>query len=229
MIDSVYYNIFMKGFVVHQLNDDVTLFPNPLEAVDEGLLAVGGDLSEERLLNAYSRGIFPWYGQDDPILWWSPNPRLIMYLDDFKLTKSLARVIRNSGYEVRIDTNFEAVMRGCMDSPRGEQEGTWISEEIIEAYVRLHEDGYAHSFETYLDGELIGGLYGVSIGRVFCGESMFANKSNASKVAYATLIEYLKNADYSFIDCQVPTNHLKSLGAVEVSREEFLKMLAENV
>ena len=219
----------MKDFVVYRLNEDVTLFPDPRLAIDEGLLAAGGDLSVERLMNAYTKGIFPWYGKDDPILWWSPNPLLIMYLDDFKLTKSLKRVINNSGYEVRIDTNFEGVMRGCMNVPRHDQNGTWINEDIIKAYKKLHEKGLAHSFETYYEGELIGGLYGVSVGRVFCGESMFASKSNASKVAYASLIQYLKNADYAFIDCQVPTNHLKSLGAIEVSRDEFLEMLAQNI
>lgn len=218
----------MDEFVVHKLTSDINYFPNPHEAIDEGLLAVGGDLTPQRVLNAYSRGIFPWFSKGDPILWWSPNPRLIMMLDDFKVSKSLARVIKNSDFEVKIDTNFEAVMRGCMKSVRKDSSDTWISEEIIRAYLKLFNMGHAHSFETYLDGKLVGGLYGLSIGKVFCGESMFSLHSNASKVAYNTLVKYLKNADYSFIDCQIPTSHLKSLGAIEVDRDYFLRLLEQN-
>jgi leucyl/phenylalanyl-tRNA--protein transferase len=201
------------------------LFPHPNSANDDGIVAWGGDLSPSRLIRAYQNGIFPWYNSDDPILWWSPDPRLIMELDDFKLSKSLKKSMKK--FEYKIDTNFKLVMQNCQNIPRKGQKHTWISKEIIEAYSTLHDMGIAHSIESYKDGVLVGGLYGVSVGRVFCGESMFASTSDASKAAYAKLVECLKEWGYDFIDCQVPTSHLKSLGAKEVSREYFLQRLSK--
>lgn len=199
-------------------------FPSPLSASPEGIVAYGGDLSPSRIMMAYRNGIFPWYSAGDPILWWSPDPRLILELDDFKLHKSLRKKIPR--FEIRFDTAFSEVIRECANIQRGEQRGSWIVPEMIEAYEVLHALGYAHSVEAYQDGLLVGGLYGVSVGKVFCGESMFARVSDGSKVAFSVLVDHLKKWGYSFIDCQVPTVHLKSLGAVEVSREIFLEKLA---
>ncbi len=204
---------------IPQLSKYSYTFPDPREASDEGLLAWGGDLNENRLLTAYRNGIFPWYNEDDPILWWSPNPRLVLYLNDLKVSKSLKRNIKK--YEVKFDTNFKEVIKACRDI----RDETWINREIIEKYTNLHKMGFANSVETYYKGELIGGLYGISIGRVFCGESMFSKKSDASKVALYHLVERLKRLNFHFIDCQIPTNHLKSMGAIEISRERFLNEL----
>jgi len=201
-------------------------FPHPESANEHGIVAYGGDLSPSRILLAYRSGIFPWYSHGDPILWWSPDPRLILDLDDFKLRKSLRKRLKH--FEIRFDTAFEEVMRACATIPRTDQDGSWILEEMIEAYTVLHGMGYAHSVEAYQDGKLVGGLYGVAIGGVFCGESMFATVSDASKVAFAALVAHLKAWGFDFIDAQVPTDHLKSLGAVEVSRGEFLGRLYEN-
>ena len=201
-------------------------FPNPLNASEEGIVAYGGDLSPSRLMLAYRSGIFPWYSSNDPILWWSPDPRLILELDEFKLSRSLRKKIPQ--FEIRFDTVFSQVIRECSTAPRRGQSGSWIVPEMIEAYEELHALGYAHSVEAYQNGELVGGLYGVSVGGVFCGESMFAKVSDASKVAFAVLIEHLHVWGFDFIDCQVPTNHLKSLGAKEISRKAFLQRLAQS-
>ncbi len=209
--------------MILQLNRYNLDFPHPNDANEDGIVAWGGDLSPSRLIRAYQNGIFPWYSNDDPIIWWSPNPRLVMQLDDFKLSKSLKKSIKK--FEYRFDTNFQEVMQKCKSTPRNDQNGTWISKEIIEAYSTLHTMGIAHSVESYLDGKLVGGLYGVVVGKVFCGESMFATVSDASKSAYAILVQHLKEWGYDFIDCQVPTNHLKSLGAKEVTRDYFLNRL----
>lgn len=198
-------------------------FPKPEDASPEGIVAYGGDLSPSRLMLGYRNGIFPWYSIGDPILWWSPNPRLILNLTDFKLHRSLRKKIPQ--FDIRFDTAFSQVIRECAIAPRGEQKGTWIVPEMIEAYEVLHALGYAHSVEAYQEGLLVGGLYGVSVGKVFCGESMFAKVSDASKVAFSVLVKNLQKWDYSFIDCQVPTQHLKSLGAIEVSRNCFLERL----
>ena len=201
-------------------------FPNPLlHTSEEGIVAYGGDLSPSRLLLAYRMGIFPWYGINDPILWWSPDPRLILELDEFKLSRSLRKKI--SQFEIRFDSAFSQVIRECAAAPRRGQNGSWIVPEMIEAYENLHALGYAHSVEAYQNGLLVGGLYGVSSGRVFCGESMFAKVSDASKVALAVFVEHLKGWGYDFIDCQVPTAHLKSLGAKEVPRAVFLERLSK--
>lgn len=199
-------------------------FPNPRSASGEGIVAYGGDLSPSRLMMAYRLGIFPWYSANDPILWWSPDPRLILDLDDFRLHRSLRKKI--SCFEIRFDTAFPQVIRECSQMPRRGQKGSWIIPEMIEAYETLHALGYAHSVEAYQDGILVGGLYGVRVGRVFCGESMFAKVSDASKVAFTVLVQKLRDAGFAFIDCQVPTDHLKSLGAREISRDEFLDRLS---
>lgn len=199
------------------------IFPHPNSANKDGIVAWGGDLNPQRLLLAYQNGIFPWYSEGDPILWWSTDPRLIMELDDFKLSKSLKKSIKK--FEYKFDNSFEEVIKSCANAPRSEQNGTWIQNEIIQAYTKLHQRGIAHSVESYYNDKLVGGLYGVAIGKIFCGESMFAKKSDASKSAYAILVKHLKEWGYDFIDCQVPTDHLKSLGAKEVTREYFLKKL----
>jgi len=205
---------------IPQLNKHTLTFPHANTANEDGIVAWGGDLNPSRIFIAYQNGIFPWFSKDDPIIWWSPNPRLIMELDDFKISKSLKKSMKKFTY--KFDTAFVEVMNGCKDVDRHDQLGTWISEDIVDAYSSLHALGIAHSIETYYEGELVGGLYGLAIGKVFCGESMFANKNDASKSAYATLIQHLKLWGYDFIDCQVPTEHLKSLGAKEVTRQEFL-------
>jgi leucyl/phenylalanyl-tRNA--protein transferase len=201
------------------------MFPNPRLASKEGLVAWGGDLNPNRILAAYRKGIFPWYNDSDPILWWSPDPRLVLFFDDIKISKSLQKSLNR--YEVRFDTNFEAVIEKCREIRVKNDENTWILEEVIEKYVEIHKLGFAMSAETYLDGELVGGLYGILMGKVFCGESMFALKSDASKVALVRLSQKLQKEGYDFIDCQIPSGHLKSMGACEISRDEFLNMLEE--
>ncbi len=200
-------------------------FPDPRDATPGGIVAYGGDLSPARLLLAYRNGIFPWYSKDDPIIWWSPDPRLIMPLKDFRLRKSLKKRLKHFDY--RFDTAFEEVIRACAQVPRPGQDGSWIQEEVVQAYINLHHMGYAHSVESYQDGRLVGGLYGVVIGRVFCGESMFSLVSDASKAAFAVLVAHLKAWGFVFIDAQVTTEHLQSLGATEVGRDYFLELLEE--
>ena len=205
------------------------VFPDAREGSDEGLLAYGGDLNPNRLLMAYRKGIFPWFSENDPVLWWSPNPRLVLYPNEFKRSKSLRRVIRNRGFEIKFDTNFKAVIDYCSSVPREGQDGTWLTDEMKEAYTKLHSMGFAHSIETYLDGELVGGFYGVAIGKAFFGESMFALVPNASKVALSFLSNVFVEKCYDFIDCQVETPHLMSLGARLISRDDFLNELEEAV
>jgi leucyl/phenylalanyl-tRNA---protein transferase len=198
-------------------------FPDVSEASEEGLLAVGGDLSTERLLYAYKKGIFPWFSAEEPILWWSPNPRFVLFPDKIKVSKSLKQVLRNSDFEITINKDFKSVITACSKIKRDGQDDTWITKSMIEAYVKLHELGYAKSVEVWQDYQLVGGLYGIDLGnRVFCGESMFATVSNASKVGFITFIQ---NTNYKLIDCQVYTNHLESLGAEEISRDVFLSYL----
>lgn len=198
-------------------------FPHPNNANEEGIVAWGGDLSPSRLIRAYQNGIFPWYAKDDPIIWWSTNPRLIMEIDDFKLSNSLKKSMKKFTY--KFDSDFKGVIQNCKNITREKQNGTWIQDEVIEAYSVLYDMGVAHSVESYLNGTLAGGLYGIVVGRVFCGESMFSYTNDASKAAFATLVKHLKLWGYDFIDCQVPTEHLKSLGAKEVTREYFLDRL----
>jgi leucyl/phenylalanyl-tRNA--protein transferase len=201
------------------------LFPRPDLAEEDGLLAVGGDLTEERLLAAYSLGIFPWYSGQSPILWWSPNPRLVLFPSELRVSRSLKQSIRQCLFTVSMDKAFEEVIRNCAAASRGNEDGTWITAEMIDAYCSLHRSGYAHSVECWHKGELAGGLYGVSIGSIFFGESMFTRVSNASKVAFVTLVERLTQKGFSLIDCQMTTRHLMSLGAREVSRKKFMKLL----
>jgi leucyl/phenylalanyl-tRNA--protein transferase len=191
-----------------------------------GLLAAGGDLMPERLLEAYCNGIFPWFNEGDPILWWSPDPRMVLFPEEFKLSKSLLKTLRRGKYELRTDTAFEQVMRACA-LPRAGQNGTWIQEDIVDAYVRLHRMGLAHSVETWIDGELSGGLYGVSLGRMFYGESMFSHKTDASKIALAHLSAQLTRWQFGMIDCQMNTSHLASMGAREIPRTQFITQLQE--
>ncbi len=214
---------------IYPLPDDPRKFPDPRYASGEGLLAYGGDLTPERLLNAYSIGIFPWFNEDDPILWWSPDPRLVLYPQDIKISKSFRRILRNDDYEVRFDNKFTEVIRQCGQIPRPGQQGTWLHEDMMSAYTKLHEDGYAHSVETYMDGELVGGLYGVSIGKVFFGESMFSIRPNGSKIALVALSDVLGAKSYDLIDCQVETEHLVRMGAVSVPRNRFLDELKGGV
>jgi leucyl/phenylalanyl-tRNA---protein transferase len=190
-----------------------------------GLLCAGGDLSPERLLAAYRRGIFPWYSGDEPILWWSPDPRLVLYCDELKVSRSLAKSVRNKGYEVRIDTAFRQVLAGCA-GPRADGGGTWLGEDMRIAYARLHRAGYAHAFETWRGRELVGGLYGVALGRMFYGESMFSRAADASKVALVGLVEELRRRGMPLIDCQVRTPLLAALGAREIPRRAFLRELS---
>jgi leucyl/phenylalanyl-tRNA---protein transferase len=201
-------------------------FPAPELAEPDGLLAVGGDLSPERLLRAYAAGIFPWYSEAAPILWWSPDPRLVLLPGELHLPRSLRRTLRSGRYTVRSDTSFEQVIRRCAGKPRPGQDGTWIVPEMVEAYLALHRLGYAHSIEAWEGDDLAGGLYGVSLGAVFFGESMFADRTDASKVAFATLVEWLRNRGFELVDCQVTTAHLVRFGAREMPRREFLDRLA---
>ena len=208
---------------IPELKKHELTFPNPNDANEDGIVAWGGDLNPSRLIRAYQNGIFPWYAKNDPIIWWSTNPRLIMELDDFKLSRSLKKSMKKFHY--KFDGNFIEVIKQCSSVKRENQNGTWIQDEIIEAYSVLHDMDMAHSIESYQDGKLVGGLYGVVVGKVFCGESMFSLVNDASKSAYAMLVKHLKFWGYDFIDCQVPTEHLKSLGAKEVTREYFLSRL----
>jgi leucyl/phenylalanyl-tRNA--protein transferase len=191
-----------------------------------GLLAAGGDLSVARLVEAYGRGIFPWFNEDQPILWWSPDPRMVLFPAELKVSRSLARTLRNSRFEVRADTAFRDVIQRCRLSRR-DQAGTWITAPMVEAYCELHRAGIAHSVETWLDAELVGGLYGVALGRAFFGESMFMRATDASKVALVTLVRQLERWGFEMVDCQMNTAHLASFGAREIPRAEFTRRLRE--
>ncbi|HOE65233.1 MAG TPA: leucyl/phenylalanyl-tRNA--protein transferase [Candidatus Hydrogenedentes bacterium] len=204
-------------------------FPPPHMADPEGILAIGGDLSVPRLLLAYRLGIFPWYSEGDPILWWSPDPRMLLFPEEFIVSRSLRRVIRSRRYEVRMDTAFDRVIEACATARGPGRESTWITPEMMAAYRHMHQAGYAHSIETWEAGRLVGGLYGISLGSCFFGESMFHHAADASKVALAALVETVTSWRFSFIDCQVANAHLASLGAREVPRTTFLKLLAQGV
>lgn len=211
---------------VYMLNSEL-VFPDPRKANPDGLLAVGGDLTPTRLLLAYESGIFPWFSPPDPLLWWSPDPRCVIFTDKVKVSKSMRNVLNRNEFEVTYDKDFLGVMSGCRSVDRPGQDGTWITSEILEAYHNLHDLGMAHSIEVWHQGELVGGLYGVSIGKIFCGESMFANKSNASKVALIHLCRRLHKWGFELIDCQIYNDHLGSMGAEHISRAEFLQKLDE--
>ncbi len=204
-------------------------FPDPNEADEDGLVAIGGNLSSDFLLAAYSQGLFPWFNEGDPLLWWSPDPRMVLYPQKFKCSKSLQQVLNKNVFTVSIDCNFEQVISECAAARRNKQNGTWITKEMMEAYIKLHHEGYAHSFETYLDKKLVGGLYGMSLGRAFFGESMFYKLDNASKVALYYLCEYAKTKNFDFIDAQQSTEHMRSLGAEDVPRRKFIHMLGSSL
>ena len=217
------------------LLDDVhkAIFPDVELALTEpdGLLAVGGDLSVERLIAAYQQGIFPWYSEGQPILWWSPDPRMVLEPKDIKVSRSLSKTIRKQEFKITFDQNFREVITACSESRLEKgmvQDETWILDEMIEAYIKLHEQGYAHSVECWQNEKLVGGLYGIAIGKVFFGESMFSRVSDASKIAFVSLAKQLEKWDFKLIDCQVYTSHLESLGASMISRQQFISLLKEN-
>ncbi len=214
---------------VFRLPDDEIVFPHPELADPNGILAVGGDLSPDRLLLAYEWGIFPWFNPGEPILWWSPDPRFVLFPDELKIAKSMRPYFNQRKFEVTVDRNFEDVIRACQIQKRDRQMGgTWITEEMVQGYCKLHELGYAHSVEVWQGEELVGGLYGVSLGKIFFGESMFAKVSNASKFGFITLVQQLKKIDFQLIDCQQKTKHLASLGARSIDRKIFLEFLEKN-
>ena len=213
---------------VFLLSENVT-FPPAHFATPEGLLAVGGDLSEERLLAAYRNGIFPWYSDNEPILWWSPDPRLVLYPDELHVSRTLKKVLNKNIFSITFDCAFKDVIDACAKTRTQKDEGTWIVEAMQDAYVQLHEAGYAHSVESWKDGQLVGGLYGVSLGHCFFGESMFSRATNASNVALVTLTRHLGALSFHFIDCQVTTGHLMRFGAREIPRSQFLKELRQSL
>ncbi|MCD6091192.1 MAG: leucyl/phenylalanyl-tRNA--protein transferase [Bacteroidales bacterium] len=213
---------------VYQLNKELG-FPNPELANEDGLLAVDGDLSTKRILLAYSQGIFPWFSEGSRLLWWSPNPRLILYPQKLKLSKSLKRTLKSKKFNCKMDTNFEAVIRACAETPREEDNETWLVAEMIDAYIELHKLGFAHSIETYFENELVGGLYGLSLGKAFFGESMFFKKTDASKVALSYLCRLAEAMGFYFIDAQVETDHLIKLGAEKIKRSDFIVLLNQAI
>lgn len=200
-------------------------FPPVSETDEDGILAIGGDLSAERLKLAYRNGIFPWFEDDDPIIWWSPNPRMVLFFDDLVISKSMRNILNRKMFKVTFNQNFREVISNCKRIKRDGQNGTWITDDMVEAYVKLHELGMAKSVEVWLNDELVGGLYGIDLGHVFCGESMFSKVSNASKVAFIILSQQLQRNNYKLIDCQVYNDHLASLGCREIDREDFMKVL----
>jgi leucyl/phenylalanyl-tRNA--protein transferase len=204
-------------------------FPDVEESTEEGIVAVGGDLSVERLILAYSRGIFPWYSSDrSPILWWSPDPRFVLFPKNLVVSKSMRPYFNQNKFKVTWDQNFEDVIKNCQKIDREDQPGTWITSKMLAAYIQLHKKGYAHSVEVWLENELVGGLYGISLGKVFFGESMFAKVSNASKFGFISLVNQLKKKGFLLIDCQQETKHLESLGANAIKRKDFIDILNDN-
>jgi leucyl/phenylalanyl-tRNA--protein transferase len=204
---------------------DALLFPSPEQASHEGIVAVGGDLKPERVMLAYRKGIFPWFESDDFLLWWSPDPRMVLFPDKVKISKSMRTVLRKKQFEVTFNKAFDDVVEACAKVKRFGQNGTWITPGLMEVYSTLHTQGHAHSVEVWEEGVLVGGLYGIDLGTVFCGESMFSKANNASKVALISLAKELKKNKYELIDCQVPTQHLASMGAESIPRSEFLTYL----
>lgn len=217
-----------KGLPLYFL-DDRLKFPPVDHANADGLLAVGGDLSPERLLLAYKNGIFPWFNNDDLILWWSPDPRMVLFPDKVKVSKSMRKIMQGEVFRLTKNKAFEEVLKHCAEQERKGQQGTWITKNMQKAYMELYEKGFAKSYEVWQDSDLVGGLYGVDLGSIFCGESMFSKVSNASKYAFIRLAQELAKNEYACIDCQVHTEHLQSLGAEEIPRREFMKLLKRNV
>jgi leucyl/phenylalanyl-tRNA---protein transferase len=226
LLSFVYLIKIHQKMPIYLLNETIR-FPDPELADEDGLLAIGGDLSPDRLILAYEKGIFPWFGDESPIMWWSPDPRMVLFPTEFKISKSLSQSIRKKNYQVRFDENFRDVIIGCASSLRKHEQGTWITAEMVEAYCTLFHLGYAHSVETYQEDRLVGGLYGISIGKAFFGESMFFSERDASKVALAALIDRMVDWDFHFLDVQQQTSHLQSLGARPVPRATFLELLKE--
>ncbi len=214
---------------VYELDTDQLIFPHPELAEEDGLLAFGGDLSIDRLLLAYSNGIFPWYSEGQPIMWWSPNPRMLLLPQNLRVSKSLRRTVRQGRFSISSDQAFAQVIRACAEVPREGQDSTWITGEMITAYQKLHQAGYAHSFESWYEGKLVGGLYGVSIGKAFFGESMFHTMTDASKVAFFHFADHLQSAGFHFIDAQMHTRHLERLGAKEVPLKKYLRMTTKAI
>jgi len=211
------------------LLSDALSFPDPRLAGKNGLLAIGGDLSSERLLLAYQNGIFPWYSDHEPIIWWSPDPRLVLYPDELKISRSLKKTIRQKKFNITMDTAFDDVIKACANARAWNRKETWITDDMVNAYCSLHKSGFAHSVEAWYRGQLAGGLYGVSLGSSFFGESMFTLVDNASKVAFAHLVEFLKSMSIDLIDCQVTTDHMMQFGAREIDRIRFLKELKQSL
>ncbi len=210
------------------LNDNL-IFPPVEMTTEEGILAIGGDLGIERLLLAYRSGIFPWYSEGEPIVWWSPDPRFVLFPQKLKVTKSMQSVLSNGSFRFTINRAFTAVLQNCKTITRKEQEGTWITPAVQQAYTALHQLGYAHSAEAWMNGELVGGLYGIRLGNIFFGESMFSTVSNASKFAFINYVRQLQKEKVVLIDCQVYTAHLESLGAAMIDRKKFMDLLFENL
>ncbi|AWK04242.1 leucyl/phenylalanyl-tRNA--protein transferase [Flavobacterium crocinum] len=204
---------------------DNLYFPPVTEADEEGILAVGGDLSPERLKLAYSRGIFPWFNEGESILWWAPDPRMVLFLDELNVSKSMRNILNRNVFTVTFNTRFREVILNCQQILRDGQDGTWISDEIVESYCELHNQGIAKSVEVWQDEVLVGGLYGIDLGHIFCGESMFSKVSNASKVGFISLVNHLRKENYKLLDCQIYNPHLDSLGCREIDREEFMTIL----
>ena len=229
---SAYYKL-PSGYVLAL--DTENTFPALSDALIEpnGLIAIGGDLSAARLLSAYKQGIFPWFSKGEPIMWWSPNPRMVLYPDKLKISKSLNKTLKSNAFETRINTAFKAVIKACSNTPRldknGGQLGTWITDEMINAYCELHAQGFAVCAETWLNGELVGGCYGIKIGHMFYGESMFHLVTDASKIAFVHLVEWLKSQQVGMIDCQMKTPLLSSFGGREISRDDFIQTLTKLV
>ena len=203
------------------------IFPDVESADHDGILAIGGDLQPERLILAYRSGIFPWYNQGEPIIWYSPDKRMVLFPEKLKISKSMHKLIRKNEFSITWNTAFNQVIEACQKSPRKDQDGTWITNDMMQAYIRLHELGFAKSIEVWKDEELVGGLYGIDLGHVFCGESMFSKMSNTSKLAFIHLVQHLEKKNYKLIDCQVYNEHLESLGAEEIERHEFIGYLKD--
>lgn len=213
---------------LHVLNDHELWFPPVAEALEDGLLAIGGNLSTERLLLAYKSGIFPWYDDEVP-MWWCPDPRFVLFPAELKVSKSMQQLLKRNAFEFRTNTAFEAVIQHCRHTHRPDQDGTWINDDVITHYTELYKMGYAHSAEAWKDGILVGGLYGIRMGNIFFGESMFSHQSNASKYTFIRFVEQLQADGVQLIDCQVYTEHLESLGASMIPRDDFIQLLQENI
>lgn len=221
--------VYICTMPIYGLDSDHLYFPDPHLAADDGLLAVGGRLREDWILKAYEQGIFPWFNQNDPVLWWSVDPRSVLFFDSLHIQKSMRPYLNSDEYTFTLDTAFTDVMIACANAPGRGKDGTWISQSMIEVYTSLHRMGVAHSAEIKKGEKLVGGLYGVSLGKAFFGESMFSNEKNMSKLAFIRLSQYLERRDYDFIDCQVPTEHLSRLGAKNITRQEYLERLKSSL